>query len=152
MPYWLMKSEPSAFSVDDLARRPGRTEPWDGVRNYQARNMIRDQMRVGDLAFFYHSSCEEPGIVGVMEIASPAYPDPTAFDPGHQHYDPESKADAPRWHLVEVRLQRKLKRLISLTELKRHAALSALPLLQRGNRLSVMPVAKTHWDFILALE
>ena len=115
--HWLMKSEPSSFSVDDLLRRPRRTEPWDGVRNYQARNLIRDEMKPGDLAFFYHSSCDEPGIAGVMEVASPAYPDPTAFDPRHHHFDPDSSPDSPRWLLVDVRLVRKLGRIITLTEL-----------------------------------
>lgn len=150
--YWLMKSEPSDFSVDDLARRPHRTEAWDGVRNYQARNIIRDQMQVGDLAFFYHSSCEVPGIVGVMEVVRPAYPDPTAFDSSHEHYDPGSVLDTPRWYLVDVCLKRKLKRLISLTELKRHPGLSGLALLERGNRLSVMPVTRAQWELILGLE
>ena len=150
--HWLMKSEPSSFSVDDLLRRPDRTEPWDGVRNYQARNLIRDEMKPGDLAFFYHSSCDEPGIAGVMEVASPAYPDPTAFDPGHHHFDPDSSPDSPRWLLVDVRLVRKLRRIITLTELKTHPELAGLPLLKRGNRLSVMPVSREHWEFILRLE
>ena len=150
--YWLMKSEPSSFSIDDLLSRPTRTEPWDGVRNYQARNMIRDEMRVGDQAFFYHSSCDEPGIVGLMEIARTAYPDPTAFDPGHKHYDPESSRHNPRWFMVDVRGLRKLKRVLTLGELKQHPALAGMRLLQRGNRLSVMPVSREEWEFILALE
>jgi predicted RNA-binding protein with PUA-like domain len=149
---WLMKSEPGSFGVDDLLRRPHQTEPWDGVRNYQARNLIRDEMRPGDLAFFYHSSCEEPGVVGVMEVASEAYPDPTAFDPHNHHYDPYSSPDDPRWFLVDVRLERKLRRCITLAELKSHPELAGLPLLKRGNRLSVMPVDPVHWDFILGLE
>ncbi|MGH8567598.1 MAG: EVE domain-containing protein, partial [Gammaproteobacteria bacterium] len=120
MKHWLMKSEPSSFSVDDLLCRPRRTEPWDGVRNYQARNLIRDEMKPGDLAFFYHSSCAEPGIVGLMEVAGPAYPDPTAFDPRHHHFDPVSSPDSPRWLLVDVRLVRKLRRIITLTELETH--------------------------------
>ncbi len=147
-----MKSEPSSFSVDDLLNRPGRTEPWDGVRNFQARNLIRDEMKPGDPAFFYHSSCAEPGIAGIMEVASPAYADPTAFDPRHHHYDPDSDPDAPRWLLVDVRLLRKLRRVITLEEMKRYPALSGLALLKRGNRLSVMPVSPEHWEFILALE
>ncbi len=150
--HWLMKSEPSSFSVDDLRRRPRRTEPWDGVRNYQARNLIRDEMKAGDLTFFYHSSCDEPGIAGMMEVVSPPYPDPTAFDPGHHHYDPDSAPDSPRWFQVDVRLVRKLRRIITLTELKAHPELSDLQLLKRGNRLSVMPVSRKHWDFILRLE
>lgn len=147
-----MKSEPSSFSVDDLARCPNRTEPWDGVRNYQARNMIRDQMQIGDHAFFYHSSCDEPGIVGIMTIVGRPYPDPTAFDPAHEHYDPGSRRDAPRWYLIDVRLERKLKRPIGLTELKLQPGLAGLALLKRGNRLSVMPVERAHWDLILGLE
>lgn len=153
MNYWLMKSEPSEFSIDDLAARPGRKEPWDGVRNYQARNMMRDQMRVGDRAFFYHSSCEVPGIVGIVKIASEAYPDETAFDPNDRHYDPKSDPNQPRWYLVDVQLVRKLKRTIALSELKTHRqALGRLPLLRRGNRLSIMPVSREQWDFILSLE
>ncbi len=150
--HWLMKSEPSSFSVDDLLHRPERTEPWDGVRNYQARNFIRDEMKPGDRAFFYHSSCAEPGIAGIMEVVSPAYPDPTAFDPLHHHYDPDSRPDHPRWLLVDVRLLRKLRRVITLEELKTHPELSGLELLKRGNRLSVMPVSAEHWEFILGLE
>jgi predicted RNA-binding protein with PUA-like domain len=150
--YWLMKSEPDEFSIDDLKLRPGRTEPWDGVRNYQARNMIRDDMAVGDLAFFYHSNCEVPGIVGIMTIASAPYPDPTAFDPVDKHYDPKSDPDNPRWYLVDVRFRRKLKRTITLAELKEKKPLRGMKLLQKGNRLSVMPVTKKEWDYILGLE
>jgi predicted RNA-binding protein with PUA-like domain len=152
MRYWLMKSEPAEFSIDDLMRRTRQTEPWDGVRNFQARNLIRDAMRKGDLAFFYHSSCAEPGIAGIMTIASGAYPDPTAFDPKARHYDPKSKRHTPTWYLVDVKFKRKLKRLIPLTELKSHKSLRNMQLLQRGNRLSVMPVTKQEWDYILQLE
>ncbi|MBK1700824.1 EVE domain-containing protein [Thiococcus pfennigii] len=154
MGYWLMKSEPAVFGIDDLATRPGRTEPWDGVRNYQARNMLRDQMRPGDQAFFYHSNCAEPGIVGLMEVATPARPDPSAFDPQAQYFDPKSDPDAPRWYLVDVRYLRHLARTITLAELKTHAdgPLADLPLLRRGNRLSIMPVTLAQWRFILALE
>jgi predicted RNA-binding protein with PUA-like domain len=152
MSYWLMKSEPREFGIDDLEARPGQTEPWDGVRNYQARNMIRDQMRVGDQAFFYHSNCEVPGIVGIMGVVSESYPDPTAFDPGDKHYDPKSDPENPRWYLVDVRYIRRLARTISLGELKEHPELEGLPLLRRGNRLSVMPVTKGQWQFILGLE
>jgi len=152
MNYWLMKSEPGEFSIDDLKNRPNRTEPWDGVRNYQARNMMRDGMVVGDQAFFYHSNCEEPGIVGVMTIASKPYPDPTAFDPDDAHYDPKSDPDKPRWYLVDVKYKRKLKRSISLAELKEKKPLQGMKLLQKGNRLSVMPVSKQEWDYILGLE
>ena len=152
MNYWLMKSEPEEFSIDDLKTRPGRIEPWDGVRNYQARNMMRDEMKVGDLAFFYHSNCNEPGIVGTMKIASTSYPDPTAFDPEDKHYDPKSKKDTPTWYLVDVQYKRKFKRTITLAELKTHKSLQKMRLLQKGNRLSVMPVTKKEWDTILKLE
>jgi predicted RNA-binding protein with PUA-like domain len=154
MSHWLMKSEPEEFGIDDLRRRPNRTEPWDGVRNFQARNMMRDQMRIGDQAFFYHSNCEEPGIVGIMSIASASYPDPTAFDPDDKHYDPKSDPERPRWFLVDVRYVRKTKRTITLAELREHAAgaLSGLALLRRGNRLSIMPVGDSQWTFILGLE
>ena len=150
--YWLMKSEPGEFSIDDLAARPSGTEPWDGVRNYQARNMMRDEMKPGDEAFFYHSACEEPGIVGIVSVAGEAYPDPTAFDPEDKHYDPKSDPDDPRWYLVDVKFVRKLDRTISLGELRKHDALADMVLLRRGNRLSVMPVAVGHWHYILDLE
>lgn len=152
MNYWLMKSEPGEFSIDDLKNRPGRTEPWDGVRNYQARNMMRDEMKKGDLAFFYHSNCDEPGIVGIMTIASEPYPDPTAFDPEDAHYDPKSDPDNPRWYLVDVKYKRKLKRTITLAELKEKKPLQSMKLMQKGNRLSVMPVSRKEWDYILGLE
>jgi len=148
--YWLMKSEPDAFSIDDLAAK--KTEPWDGIRNYQARNMIRDDMKVGDMAFFYHSSCPEPAVVGLMTIASRPYPDPSQFDPGSGYYDPGSKPDDPRWLLVDVRFKRKLRRPITLQELKEHPALAGFQLLKRGNRLSIFPVEQKHWDLILGLE
>ena len=151
MSYWLMKSEPAEFSIDDLAAQPRKTEPWDGVRNYQARNMMRDQMKVGDLAFFYHSNCEEPGIVGTMKIVREGYPDPTAFDPENNHFDPKSDPENPRWYLVDVQFVRKFRRTISLRELKQHRELADLPLVRRGNRLSVMPVSKPEWVFITQL-
>lgn len=152
--FWLLKSEPSAFSLEDLQRRPRRTEPWDGVRNYQARNFMRDRMRIGDLAFFYHSNCEVPAIVGIVSIASRSYPDPTQFDPQALHYDARSMPDEPRWYLVDVRYERHLRRPISLAELKTHAdtALHGFQLLARGNRLSVMPVRAEYWRYILQLE
>jgi predicted RNA-binding protein with PUA-like domain len=152
MNYWLMKSEPDVFSIDDLENRPNQTEPWDGVRNYQARNMLRDEMKKGDLAFFYHSSCEIPGIVGIIEIAKEGYPDPTAFNPKHRYYDPKSKRDKPTWYLVDVKFKRKLKRTIPLTELRDKKPLQNMKLLQKGNRLSVMLVTKKEWDYILSLE
>lgn len=154
MPYWLMKSEPDAFSIDDLRDRPDQTEPWDGIRNYQARNFMRDRMQPGGQAFFYHSNCAEPGIVGLMEIASTAYPDPTQFDPDSNYFDPKSTQEQPRWQLVDVRYVRHLKRTISLKELKQYAdgELAGMKLLAKGNRLSIMPVAEEHWAFILSLE
>jgi predicted RNA-binding protein with PUA-like domain len=152
MRYWLMKSEPGEFSIDDLERRPGQSEHWDGVRNYQARNMMRDDMKLGDRVFFYHSNCEEPGIVGLATISREAYPDPTAFDPGHKHYDCKSRPENPAWLMVDVKFERKLLRTIALAELKRYPELAELPLVRRGNRLSVMPVSEDHWRFILDLE
>lgn len=152
MAYWLMKSEPDCFSIDDLAKRPKQTEAWDGVRNYQVRNMFRDAMRVGDLAFFYHSSCPEPGIYGVMEIASNAYPDPTQFDPQHDHYDAGAKREEPRWLLVDVKFRKKLERPVLLETLRENEAkLKGLRVLERGTRLSVTPVTAPHWKTILKL-
>ena len=152
MQYWLMKSEPSEFGIDDLKNRPQKTEPWDGVRNYQARNMMRDDMKKGDLVFFYHSNCDEPGIVGIMTIAKEGYPDTTAFDPKDKHYDPKSDPDKPRWFHVDVKYKRKLIRTITLAEMREHKALQDMRLLQKGNRLSIMPVTKKEWDYILSLE
>ncbi len=157
MRYWLMKSEPDEFGISDLKKRPKKTEPWDGVRNYQARNFMRDDMKKGDKVFFYHSNCKEPGIVGIATISREAYPDPTAFDPKDTHYDPKSDPDNPRWFLVEVKFERELKRSITLKEIKDQAdtnpdKFEGLPLIQRGNRLSVMPVSAAHWKSILSLE
>ena len=149
-----MKSEPEEFGIDDLAAARGRRECWDGVRNYQARNMMRDQMRRGDKAFFYHSNCDTPGIVGVMRVARRGYPDHTAFDPQDKHFDPKSDPEQPRWYMVDVVFERRFSRVIALAELRDYAEtrLQGLKLLQRGNRLSVMPVQKRHWDFITRLE
>ena len=154
MGYWLLKSEPAVFGIDHLKDRPDQTEPWDGVRNYQARNMLRDQMRVGDLAFFYHSGCATPGIVGIVQIVREAYPDATQFDPDAKYYDPKSTAANTRWYRVDVRYKRHTKRPLALAELKSYAdgPLADLPLLRKGNRLSVMPVTPAQWEFILALE
>ncbi len=152
MRYWLMKSEPSEFSIDDLAQRPDQTEPWDGVRNYQARNMMRDDMKVGDSIFFYHSNCDVPGIVGIAQVKREAYPDPTAFDPQNKHYDPKSQPEKPTWLMVDVGFVRKLTRAITLAELKDKAELESLALVRRGNRLSVMPMTENQWHFILGLE
>jgi predicted RNA-binding protein with PUA-like domain len=149
-----MKSEPETFGIDALAKSPRRTTHWDGVRNFQARNFMRDQMRIGDLAFFYHSNCEEPGIVGIVKVVKAAYPDHSAFDPKDKHYDPDSDPDKPRWYMVDVQLQRKLARPVTLATLREHAngALKGMALLQRGNRLSITPVSTAHWQFILNLE
>lgn len=152
MHYWLMKSEPDTFSIDDLKERPRQTEHWDGVRNYQARNMIRDEIKKGDQAFFYHSSCDEPAIVGIVGIVRGAYPDFTAFDPESPYFDSKSTTDSPRWYMVDVRFHRKLRRPITLAELKQQAALTSLPLLRRGNRLSILPIKIEEWNFILSLE
>jgi predicted RNA-binding protein with PUA-like domain len=152
MNYWLMKSEPDVFGIDHLASRPKQTEHWDGVRNYQARNMLRDQMQVGDQVFFYHSNCKVPGIVGIAEIARAGYPDHTARNPDGKYYDPKSTAEKPIWYMVDVRLVRKLRRTISLEELKQRPELADMPLVRRGNRLSVMPVSLQEWEAILALE
>ena len=152
MKYWLMKSEPDVFSIDDLQQRPGRIEPWEGVRNYQARNMLRDEINKGDLAFFYHSSCKIPAIVGIVEVVKEGRPDPTAFIPKHKYYDPRSKPENPVWYLVDVKFKRKLKRVIALTELRDKKPLQEMKLLQKANRLSVMPVTKKEWEFILSLE
>ena len=152
MQYWLMKSEPDTFGIDDLAARPKATEHWDGVRNYQARNMMRDQMKVGDQVLFYHSACKTPGVAGVAEGVREGYPDFTARDPESKYYDPKASEDNPRWYMVDVRFVRKLKRLIPLSELKANPQLEDMPLLKRGNRLSIMPVDPQHWQQILAME
>jgi predicted RNA-binding protein with PUA-like domain len=152
MRYWLMKTEPAEFGIDDLAARPGQTEHWDGVRNYQARNLMRDEMKVGDGVLFYHSNCEVPGVVGIAEIAQEAYPDFTAFDPDNKHYDPASKPENPRWFMVDVRFVRKLRRTIALSELRDRPELEGLALVRKANRLSVMPVSPDQWNFILSLE
>jgi predicted RNA-binding protein with PUA-like domain len=151
MAYWLMKSEPDAFGIDDLAKRPKQTEPWNGVRNYQARNFMRDGMKKGDLAFFYHSSCAEPGVVGIVEIARAAYPDPSARDPESPYYDPRASADNPVWVMVDVRLKKKFREPATLPMLRAQKSLSGMQLLQRGNRLSILPLTKKEWDIILKL-
>jgi len=148
--YWLMKSEPDAFSIDDLKRK--KQEAWDGVRNYQARNYMRDGMRVGDKVFFYHSNCAEPGIVGIATVATDAYPDPSQFDPKSKYFDPGSSRDNPRWLLVDVKFAKKLKRTITLKELQLDPALDGMVLVRKGSRLSVQPVEAGHWEHILGLE
>jgi len=147
MKHWLMKSEPNEFSIDDLVKAPKKSTPWFGVRNYQARNFMRDQMRVGDAVFFYHSSCPEPGIAGFAEVSSTAYPDDTQFDKKGKYYDPAATAEAPRWFLVDVKLVKKTS-LISLTELRQHRELESMRILQKGNRLSITPVDPREWNFI----
>ena len=152
MNYWLMKSEPNAFSIDDLKNMPDQTEHWDGVRNYQARNMMRDDMKVGDRVFFYHSNCEVPGIVGIMEVVREGYPDHTAFDPQSKYFDPKSDPQNPRWMMVDIKYVRHTGRVISLAELKSHDVLENMPLVRKGNRLSIMPVSADEWNYILGLE
>lgn len=150
--YWLMKTEPDTFSIDDL-QRVG-TEPWTGVRNYQARNFMRNVMKPGDGVLFYHSNCSPPGIVGVATVAGPAYPDPTQFDSKSDYFDPKASHDEPRWHMVDVAFERKLERTITLDEIKRHAeALGEdFALIRRGNRLSVLPVSAAQFKYLLSLD
>src|SRR5512145_522212 len=145
--YWLMKSEPSEVSIDDLALAPQQTVPWFGVRNYQARNFMRDQMKPGDGVLFYHSSCPEPGIAGLAEVAGAPYPDPTQFDPRSEYHDPAAKKDAPRWILVDIRARKKT-RLVPIAELRAHKALADMAVLQRGSRLSITPVTPGQWRYI----
>ena len=150
MRHWLMKSEPDEVSVDDVAGMPKQTVAWFGVRNYQARNYMRDQMQVGDPVLFYHSSCPEPGIVGIAKVASKPYPDDTQFDKKSPYYDPKAKREEPRWMLVDVKLVKKT-RLIGLPELRSHPELANMTILQRGNRLSITPVTPEEWSFIESL-
>ena len=147
MPFWLMKSEPDECSIDDALAAPGRITPWTGVRNYQARNFMRDAMRVGDGVFFYHSSCPEPGIAGLAEVASAPYPDPTQFDRRTDYYDAKSKRTSPRWATVDVRALKKIP-LVPLAELRRHKALAKMWLLRPGSRLSITPVSQVEWRYI----
>ncbi|MCO1369752.1 EVE domain-containing protein [Burkholderia multivorans] len=147
MQFWLMKSEPDEASIDDLAHAPQRTLPWTGVRNYQARNFMRDTMKIGDGVLFYHSSCPEPGIAGLAEVASTPYPDPTQFDPKSPYYDPKSSPESPRWLLVDVRFVKKTA-LVPLAALREHDELADMRVLARGNRLSITPVTRAEWKFI----
>lgn len=150
--HWLMKSEPDAFSIDDLERVG--TEPWDGVRNYQARNFMRDGMQVGDRILFYHSNTKVPGIAGLATVASEAYPDESQFNPKSKYHDPKATREAPRWYLVDVAFERKLKRVIPLEEIKQHAEQlgEEFALIRKGNRLSVFPVSAAQYDYLLSLE
>jgi predicted RNA-binding protein with PUA-like domain len=153
MTYWLMKSEPDTFGIDDLAASPRQTTSWEGVRNYQARNMLRDEMKVGDLAFFYHSSCPEPGIAGIVEVVKAGYPDASAWDPKSPYHDAKSLKNKPLWYTVDVKLKEKWKTLLPLATLREHAdgRLEGMLLLRRGNRLSITPVDAAHWKFILSI-
>lgn len=151
MKHWLFKSEPSTFSIDDLEKKPSQTSCWDGVRNYQVRNFLRDSIHKGDLAFFYHSSCAQPGIVGIMEIMSEGYPDSSALDPTSPGYDPQDSLVAPRWFMVDVRLKQKFKRTVTLNEIKKHPTLDKMLVSRRGNRLSITPVTEAEWRAILEL-
>jgi len=146
-----MKSEPDTFSIDDLYNRPKKTEGWDGVRNYQARNMMRDQMKVGDLVFFYHSNATPPGIVGIAEVTRTAYPDHTQFDPESKYYDPKATKEKPRWFMVDVTFKKKFSRMITLDELKQMPELVDMALVRKGNRLSIMPVSAEEWEAVVAL-
>lgn len=152
MAYWLFKSEPSVFGIDDLAKRPHQTEPWDGVRNYQVRNFLRDQIKVNDLGFFYHSSCPIPGIVGIIKVIKSGYPDTTAFNPESKYYDPSSSPSQPRWYCVDVKLVKKFKTMITLEQIKRHPILNQMQVAKRGNRLSITPVTEMEWEVIEILS
>jgi len=145
--YWLMKSEPNVFSIEDLKSRPKKTEPWDGIRNYQARNFMRDDMSIGDGVLFYHSNCSPPGIVGFAQIASNAYPDETQFDPKSKYFDPKSSRENPRWLLVDVKYVKQIK-LISLDQMREEKKLANMRVLQRGSRLSITPVTAPEWEHI----
>ena len=148
MHYWLFKSEPSTFSIDDLAKRTKQTEHWDGVRNYQVRNMLRDDIKVGDLVFFYHSNCDVPGIVGIAKVVKAGYPDFTAWDPESPYYDPKSTREHPRWFMVDVQFVKKLPQIITLSDIKRHPVLQDMLVARRGNRLSITPVTEEEWRVI----
>ncbi|MBK7901754.1 MAG: EVE domain-containing protein [Proteobacteria bacterium] len=154
MHYWLLKSEPDVFGIDALANAPRRTTGWEGVRNYQARNMLRDDFRKGDRAFFYHSSCEVPGVAGVVKVVREAYPDPTQFDAKSEYHDAGSTREAPRWFSVDVQLEKRFEPVITLPELREHAAgaLREMLILKRGNRLSVTPLTAEEWRCIVALR
>ncbi len=151
MKYWLMKSEPDVYGIDHLRAEKRKIDYWDGIRNYQARNFMRDEMKKGDLAFFYHSNCEEPAIVGVMEIVREGYPDHTAFLSNEKYFDAKSDPDNPRWFMVDVRFKRKFKSPVTLKALKEEKALAQMRLVQRGNRLSILPVTAKEWKHILKM-
>jgi predicted RNA-binding protein with PUA-like domain len=150
--YWLLKSDPESFSFDDLWSLPARTTHWDGVRNFQARNFLRDEMKKGDLAFFYHSGGDDPGVVGIVEVVREGYPDHTAFDPKDSHFDPKSKKDSPTWSMIDIHAVERFPRPVSLAEMRTRPELEGLPLLQKGNRLSVQKVGSTEWNAVVALS
>jgi predicted RNA-binding protein with PUA-like domain len=151
MNYWLFKSEPDAFSIDDLKAMQGKTDHWDGIRNYQARNLMRDAMKKGDLGFFYHSSCKVPGIVGLVEVVREAYPDYTALDPESKYYDPKSTEEDPRWVMVDVKFKQKFDKILTLDYLRTIDTLSDMVLLRKGSRLSIQPVSEAQWQIVLDL-
>ncbi|MBT1445680.1 EVE domain-containing protein [Shewanella sp. JM162201] len=148
MNYWLMKSEPDEFSIDDLARRPNQTEGWHGIRNYQARNFMRDAMQIGDRVLFYHSSCKVPAVVGIAEIVSDIYPDASAWDPESPYFDPKSPQDSPRWLQRDIRFIKRFTRPVTLSAIKAHPGLADMLLVQKGSRLSIQPVSEAHWQLI----
>ncbi|GAB3039016.1 EVE domain-containing protein [Bowmanella dokdonensis] len=151
MNYWLFKTEPDAFGINDLIERPQQTEHWDGVRNYQARNFLRNEIKLGDQVFLYHSSCDKVGIAGIAEVMKEGYVDHTQFDPDSKYYDPKSDPDKPRWYMVDIRFKRKFDHILSLQEIKANPALADMQLVQKGNRLSVMPVTAGEWKILLAM-
>lgn len=152
MNYWLFKSEPDAFSIDDLKAMKGKRDHWDGIRNYQARNLMRDEMKKGDLGFFYHSSCKVPGIIGIVEVVKEAYPDFTSWDPKEKYFDPKSSPENPRWVMVDVKLRKQFREIIPLTLLKTQSQLDDMVLLRKGSRLSIQPVGAAEWAFITAMN
>lgn len=149
MQYWLFKTEPDAFSIDDLANMPNQTEHWDGIRNYQARNFLRDQIKLGDQVFIYHSSCKDVGIVGLAEVVKEGYPDHTQFDPEAKYYDPKSPTDNPRWYMVDIEFKQKFAQILSLKTIKQMADISEIGLVKKGGRLSVMPVQENEFRLLL---
>lgn len=149
--YWLMKSEPNCFSIEDLKKSPNQTTHWDGIRNYQARNFMKNDMQIGDQVFIYHSNCNPPGIVGTMKVVKLAYPDHTAFDPESDHPDEKSTPENPRWFMVDVQFESEFQRMVSLEELKQQEALMDMKLLQKGNRLSILPISSEEWNYITNL-
>ncbi|MCH1930558.1 EVE domain-containing protein [Shewanella sp. A25] len=152
MNYWLMKSEPDEYSIDDLRTAPNQTEMWHGIRNYQARNFIRDDLRIGDLIFYYHSSCKVPGVVGIAEVTSEAFPDPTQFNPESPFYDPKSTTEKPRWMSIDIRFVEKFEDVIPLTLIKSKPHLANMYLVSKGSRLSVQPVTAEEWQAVLMLK